>query len=73
MLMDDSTRLAHRKQWVEEPVPTARELEHLTPEEAALYRDLVEDRYGRRVRLEQERVRFGLVRAGVAEAVSSTS
>lgn len=62
ILMDLDTLLAHRKQWVCEPAPTSRNLECLNPEESALYRDLVEDRYGHHVRLEQERVRFGLVK-----------
>lgn len=62
ILMDAPTLLAHPRQWATEAVPTRRDLPHLSPSEAALYRDLVEDRYGRAVRLEQERVRFSLVR-----------
>ncbi|MEO5837829.1 MAG: Wadjet anti-phage system protein JetD domain-containing protein [Acidimicrobiales bacterium] len=62
MLMDHATLLAHRTQWVEEPRPTNQPLPHLTAEETALYRDLIEDRFGTRVRLEQERVRFSLLR-----------
>jgi hypothetical protein len=69
ILMDSDTLLAHRRQWVLEPSPTNRQLTHLTPWELAQYTDLVEDRYGHHVRLEQERVRFGLVR----QAVSGTS
>ena len=61
ILMDHDTLLAHRTQWVREPVPTSRELHCLTQAEAAVYHDLVEDRYGAAVRLEQERVRFSLV------------
>lgn len=67
ILMDTETLLAHRKQWVVEPVPTNKSLHHLSPEEAALYSDLVEDRYGHHVRLEQERVRFGRIRRALAE------
>jgi hypothetical protein len=66
ILMDRLTLVAHRDQLTNEPSPTSAALRHLTAEEAALYRDLVEDRYGSAVRLEQERVRFGLVRAAVA-------
>jgi hypothetical protein len=62
MLMDRSTLLAHREQFAVEPNPTDAELEGLTPEEAELYRDLIEDRYGPSVRLEQERIRFSTVR-----------
>lgn len=58
ILMDAETLLAHPAQWVSEEHPTDRPLSHLTDAEAALYRDLVEDRYGRRVRLEQERINF---------------
>jgi hypothetical protein len=62
LLMDRATLVAHREQFVVEPNPTAASLGRLTPEEQELYRDLVEDRYGPSVRLEQERIRFSLVR-----------
>jgi hypothetical protein len=62
LLMDRSTLLAHREQFAVEPHPTNAELKGLTPEEAELYRDLIEDRYGPSVRLEQERIRFSTVR-----------
>jgi hypothetical protein len=61
MLMDRTTLLAHRDHWVTEPSPTRSSLEFLDGEEAALYSDLVADRLGRSVRLEQERVGFGVV------------
>jgi len=61
ILMDEATLLAHRGQWVKEPSPTYRALGHLTGPESALYRDLVEDRFGTNIRLEQERVRYSLV------------
>ena len=56
LLMDNATLVAHETYWVTETSPSVRLLPNLTTEEAALYRELVEDRYGRRVRLEQERV-----------------
>jgi hypothetical protein len=56
VLMDRGTLLAHRDRWVAEPSPTAARLDRLTSEELALYQDLVTDRLGERVRLEQERV-----------------
>lgn len=62
VLMDVDTLLAHPQQWVLEPKPTRLALPHLTEAESLLYQDLVEDRYGHHVRLEQERVRFSRVR-----------
>jgi hypothetical protein len=62
ILMDHATLLAHPRQWAEEQTPTNRSLPHLTEAEATFYRDLIEDRYGHAVRLEQERVRFSLLR-----------
>jgi hypothetical protein len=56
VLMDRATLLAHRDRWVTEPSPTAARLDRLTAEEQALYQDLVTDRLGERVRLEQERI-----------------
>ena len=67
LLMDTDTLLAHPQQWVIEERPTDQPLPHLTGPEAALYADLVEDRYGHHVRLEQERVRFSRVRRALAE------
>jgi hypothetical protein len=61
ILMDEATLLAHRGQWVAEPSPTNRPLPNLTEAEAALYGDLVEDRFGPTIRLEQERVRPSLL------------
>ena len=61
ILMDPETLLAHPEQWVREERPTDLALPHLTESEAALYRDLVEDRYGHHVRLEQERISYARV------------
>jgi hypothetical protein len=58
IMMDHQTLLAHPRQWVNEPSPTNRTLTNLNDAERALYNDLIEDRYGQAVRLEQERVRF---------------
>lgn len=65
ILMDQPTLMAHRNQLTTEPTPTSAPLPHLTSQEAELYRDLVEDRYGPAVRLEQERVRFSHVRVAL--------
>lgn len=61
ILMDRATLLAHPTQWVREPTPVAAPLPHLDLDEAALYRDLVEDSFGPSIRLEQERIRFSTV------------
>lgn len=65
ILMDHETLLAHPTQLVKEPEPTNVPLPHLTAAERSLYQDLVEDRFGPAVRLEQERIRFGLVQAAL--------
>ncbi len=63
--MDDATLLAHRELWTEEPEPTQRDWPRLTADERALYDDLrwkrLGDAEGQQVRLEQERIGFGLV------------
>lgn len=62
LLMDEATLIAHLDHVGSEESPTAVPLEHLTTEERRLYCDLVEDRFGRSIRLEQERIRFSAVR-----------
>jgi hypothetical protein len=61
ILMDVETLLTHPQQWVVEEKPADIPLPHLSEPEAALYRDLIEDRYGHHVRLEQERVSYARV------------
>lgn len=57
VLMDEATLLDHRALWVTEPQPhRAEAIEHLNTAEQALYRELRGDRWGVRVRLEQERI-----------------
>ena len=51
-----ATPLAHRDRWGREPTPTLARLDRLTLEEAGLYGELVEDRHGACLRLEQERL-----------------
>ncbi len=60
-LMDEQTLLQHRERWVAEPSPTTADLTRLTAAERGVYEDLVTDRYGDRVRLEQERVDWAWV------------
>jgi hypothetical protein len=68
MLMDRATLLDHEAHWGYEATPVNVVLDRLTPEESALYRDLVENRYGEHLRLEQERLRFSAVRATMTTA-----
>ncbi|MCL2780562.1 MAG: DUF2220 family protein [Actinomycetia bacterium] len=56
LLMDRRTLLAHRERWVTEASPAAARLDRLTTPEQDLYQDLVTDRLGPRIRLEQERI-----------------
>jgi hypothetical protein len=72
ILMDRDTLLAHRDQIVVESNPTRIPLTCLTGEEQDLYHDLVEDRYGPAVRLEQERIRFSLVRRALEPWASAS-
>jgi len=58
LLMDRDTFLAHEILWGHEPKIANRALPHLTEDEADLFADLVECRYGDGVRLEQEKVDF---------------
>lgn len=67
LLMDQQTLLAHLGHLVTEEQPTSASLPLLTHAEQIVYRDLVEDRYGSSVRLEQESIRFSAIRAALAE------
>ena len=55
-LMDSKTLHAHRDRWGRESTPTSASLDRLTAAEAAVYDDLVSDRFAEQVRLEQERI-----------------
>jgi hypothetical protein len=61
LLMDRATLLAHRQHWIAEPQPTLRDLPRLCDEERMLYDDLRDNRLGKQVRLEQEKIGFRLV------------
>lgn len=58
-LMDRETLLAHESSWGHESAPTDVGLARLDAAEHAVYSDLVSDRYGPAVRLEQERIDWG--------------
>jgi hypothetical protein len=68
-LMDRDTLLAHRARWGREDSPGRAVLDRLTPDEHALYADLVTDRFGDAVRLEQERVDWAWVREHLPAAL----
>jgi len=65
LLMDRATLLAHRPMWTTEEAPHIATLDRLTPEEVALHADLRYDRFGRSVRLEQERISFAWLRSAL--------
>lgn len=64
MLMDRETLLAHRGQWVTEPSQAHDVLTRLDAAEAALYEELLAGSLGVCVRLEQERIGYGVIAAG---------
>ena len=68
ILMDQETLLAHRERWVSEDRPARSSLTRLTTAELDLYTDLVTDRLGRRVRLEQERVDWAAATTALEQA-----
>jgi hypothetical protein len=71
LLMDRETLLAHRSAWVREEPPFAGELPGLTVDERALYEDLIANRYGDGVRLEQERIAYGWVERRLRMAMAA--
>jgi hypothetical protein len=70
ILMDRATLLAHRGAWVTEPKPYRGELTQLTEGEREVVGDLREDRYGKQIRLEQERVGFGMAELAIRTAIA---
>jgi hypothetical protein len=67
VLMDEATLLGHRALWGQEPEAQRclEPLPLLTARERAVYDGLREDRWGARVRLEQERLPFGVVAGAI--------
>ncbi|HSK91842.1 MAG TPA: DUF2220 domain-containing protein [Euzebyales bacterium] len=70
LLMDRATLLTHDGQWVREDSPHVSHLQHLRPDEAELYRDLVEDMLGPSIRLEQERIWYPAIRHAIERRAS---
>ena len=66
LLMDLHTFLRFKSLWVNERNPTRRDLSRLSMAERELYDDLRNDKYGPRLRLEQERIGFEWVRDALA-------
>ncbi len=66
LLMNRETLLAHRQFWGEETKPTSRDLGNLQPRESELYREIVDNEYGKNLRLEQERIGFGWLQAALS-------
>jgi hypothetical protein len=58
LLMDCATLLEHRSMWVSEETPFRGVLPRLGPEELELFESLVNDQFGPRIRMEQERIAF---------------
>ena len=55
--MDEHTLLEHKDLWGEEPSQhAAQALPNLTPDEQHVYQGLKNHRWGKRIRLEQERI-----------------
>lgn len=71
LMMDRATLLAHRRMWVEERHQCLEELRHLDASEGSLHRELLSGAHGERVRLEQERIGFGWVKATLARLARS--
>ncbi len=67
LLMNQETLLAHRQLWGEENKPTARELYNLRPQEAELYQKIISNKYSKNLRLEQERIGFGWLKAALSD------
>jgi hypothetical protein len=58
LMMDHETLLQHRARWGTEPKQVRRDLANLTPAELSLYHDLLSDRLGPSLRLEQELIGY---------------
>ena len=66
LLMDRGTLLAFEAQWGREEKQMLRYLSRLNTEERALYDELRDNRLGRNLRLEQERIGFGWLESALA-------
>lgn len=62
MLMTSDIILEHKPMWVEETKQAIRELPRLTPEEKETYQELINQKYTKNLRLEQERISFSFLK-----------
>lgn len=73
LLMDHKTLMAHEPQWLSEPHPVRRNLARLSIEERKLFEDLRDNRICPAIRpgirLEQERIGFGWVKAALTSFI----
>jgi hypothetical protein len=65
LLMDRATLLKYRDAWVVEETQSVSDVHWLTEPERALYGELVENRHGHQIRLEQERIPIASVVAAL--------
>jgi hypothetical protein len=72
MLMDRETLLAHRGQWVTEPSQARDVLTRLDAAETSLYQELLAGSLGVCVRLEQERIGYGLIEGALCSVTSAS-
>jgi hypothetical protein len=70
MLMDQQTLFDHESLWGCEPTPEQRDLSRLDQQESELLHDLLNDRHGHSIRLEQERIGFNYVQAALQRAIA---
>lgn len=73
LMMDRATLLASEALWGEETTPLNRDLQHLMPDEQRLYNDLRDQRLGKNLRLEQERIPFIQVQAALNKLCAKTA
>jgi hypothetical protein len=67
LLMNKETLLVHRQLWGEENKPTSRDLDYLRPQEIELYQEIINNRYGKNLRLEQERIGINWLKASLSK------
>ena len=66
LLMDKETLLAHQPLWGEENTPTSRDLHNLQPREMDLYQEIINNRYQKNLRLEQERIGYSWLKTALS-------
>jgi hypothetical protein len=71
LLMDRATLLAGQSLWTEEATPTQRNLPRLQPDERAVYDVLRDNRLGKNLRLEQERIPFAQLQPALGRIQST--